>query len=47
MVYFNYQFQSKYPGLSARLTQKTIASYSGITAEYFSQIMKKELFPKS
>ncbi len=35
------EFQEKYPALHNRLSQKRIASFLGVTPEYFSQMLKK------
>ncbi|UZR94586.1 Crp/Fnr family transcriptional regulator [Chondrinema litorale] len=37
-----FEFQKKYPSLKNRLSQKQIASYLGVTPEYFSQMVKKK-----
>jgi len=36
------EFRTKYPSLQNRLSQKIIASYLGVTPEYFSQMSKKK-----
>lgn len=35
------EFHSKYPALHNRLSHKRIASFLGVTPEYFSQMLKK------
>lgn len=37
------RFQQKYPGLEARIAQKDIASYLGITPVFLSMLRKQEL----
>lgn len=37
------KFQQKYPGLEARIAQKDIASYLGITPVFLSMLRKQEL----
>ena len=38
-----HQFQQKYPGLEARIAQKDIASYLGITPVFLSMLRKQDL----
>lgn len=41
------EFLVRYSSLSNRLSQKRIASFLGVTPEYFSQMLKKSIHPKS